>query len=399
MSDPRWRDAEPSNPPSTRRRRPPGATDRYPGMPDSRPPDLQEQTRRMQQVPPELRARRGPGGPPDRGAMPGRDPRRQRGGLGFAGGFGDFSGLAGIGIVAASALLGAIITVVLRRDPGTLLGVCVIAGTLVAGLAVRPRSARLIIPVPTLSYVVAATVAGAINDRSADTSHLADLVHAGTWIASGFLSMTMATIMAVVITGLRLYLDWRTRPQRPKGAGSGPSSRRPDPRGPGQRRPEQGRDGTGPYRPEPGMNGQGQNGQGGPARPPYGPAAPLRPSDSGSYPSQAPYGSGPYPPQAPSGPYPAKGPTGPYPAKGPSGPYPSQGPSGPGPAGGGPSGSRPSLPPGPSGNGRSGTGPSGNGRSGGGPSGSGSSGRGRYGAGPYQLPPGQGDRHNFSSGA
>jgi hypothetical protein len=342
-------------------------------------------------VPPELRARRGPGGPPNGGAMRGSAPGSRGSGPGFAGGFGDFSGLVGVGIVAASALLGAIITIVLRRDPGILLGVFVIAGTLVAGLAVRPRSARLIIPVPTLSYVVSATVAGAVNDRSADTSHLADVVHAGTWIASGFLSMTMATIMAIVITGLRLYLDWRTRPRRPKGS----SSPRPDQRRPGQRHPGQRRDGTGPYRPEPGLNGQ--------TRPPYGPpgtaAPPLRPSDSGSYPSQGPHGSGPYPPQAPSGPYPsqapsgpypakgptgpypAKGPSGPYPAKGPSGPYPSQGPSGPGPAGGGPSGSRP---PGPAGNGRSDSGPSG---------------RGRYGAGPYQLPPGQSDRHNFSSGA
>jgi hypothetical protein len=398
MSDPRWHDAEPSNPPSTRRRRPPGAPDRYPAMRDARPPDLREQTRRMQQVPPELRGPRGPGGPPNGGAMPGRGPRRRGGGLGFSGGFGDFSGLAGIGIVAASALLGAIITIVLRRDPGTLLGVFVIAGTLVAGLAVRPRSARLIIPAPTLSYVVSASIAGAVNDRSADTSHLADLVHAGTWIASGFLAMTMATIMAIVITGLRLYLDWRTRPRRPKGAGGGSPQRSSDQRRPDQRPRDQRRDGTGPYRPEPDLNGQT-----GLARPPYGssgPAAPLRPSDSGSYPSQGPYGSGPYPPQAPSGPYPAKrpsgpypakGPSGPYPAKGPSGPYPPQGPSGPGPAGSGTSGSRP---PGPSGNGRSGNGASGNGRSGTGPSSTG-----RYGAGPYQLPPGQRDRHNFSSGA
>jgi len=373
MSDPRWHDAEPSNPPSTRRRRPPGATDRYPGMRDDRPSDLREQTRRMQQVPPELRGRRGPGGPPNGGAMRGRDPRRRGGSPGVAGGFGDLSGLVGIGIVAASALLGALITIVLRHDPGTLLGVCIIAGTLVAGLAVRPRSARLIIPAPALCYAVTATIAGVINDRASDTSHLADVFNASTWIASGFLSMTMATIMAIVISGLRLYLDWHTRPRQPQG----PGPRRPDQRGSGQRGADQRRDGTGPYRPEPDLGGQT-----GPLRPPYGstgPTAPLRPSDSGQHPSQGPHGTGPYPPQAPSGPYPAKGPTGPYPATGPSGPYPSHGPSGPGPAGTGPA--RPS---GPSGNGRSGTGPSGTGR---------------YGTGPYPPPPGQRDRHNFSSGA
>src|ERR1700677_3915125 len=148
MSDPRWHDADPSVPPSARGSRPPRAPGRYPGMRDTSPPDLREQTRRMP-VPPELRGRRGPGGPPNGGSMRGRG----RGAPGILGEFGNFTGLAGIGIVAASALVGAVITVGLRRDPGAPLGVLVIIGTLVAGLAVRARSARLLIPAPTLCYL------------------------------------------------------------------------------------------------------------------------------------------------------------------------------------------------------------------------------------------------------
>src|SRR5581483_8965725 len=90
--------------------------------------DPRAHTRRMQ-APPEAR---------------GRAARRQ----GVLGWLGTLPGSAGIGIVAGSALLGAVITVVLRRDPGTVLGVLLVLGTIVAGLAVRTRSARLIIPVP-----------------------------------------------------------------------------------------------------------------------------------------------------------------------------------------------------------------------------------------------------------
>jgi hypothetical protein len=127
--------------------------------------------------------------------------------------FGTLTGAGGIIIVAISALFGAIVTVVMKRDPGTVLGVFVVAGTLVACLAVRARSVRLIIPAPTICYVPAAVIAGAINDRSTDTTHTMDLLNAGSWIANGFLMMALATIAAIVFTGLRLFLDWRYRPR------------------------------------------------------------------------------------------------------------------------------------------------------------------------------------------
>jgi hypothetical protein len=127
--------------------------------------------------------------------------------------FGALTGVAGIVIVAASALFGAVVTVLIRHDPGTVLGVVVLAGTVVACLAVRARSVRLLIPAPTLCYVPAAVIAGAVNDRATDTSHTMDLVNAGSWIANGFLMMALATVAAIVFTALRLYLDWRYRSQ------------------------------------------------------------------------------------------------------------------------------------------------------------------------------------------
>src|SRR5487761_32447 len=232
MSDPRWRDADPPS------RRPPygeGAPDRHSSV--RRPPrtdaprthgmdpstrkmwvgdgDPRANTRRMQ-APSELRGRRGPGAggrPPNGGTMRGRNPRPR----GPQARIGTLSGGVGVGIVAGSAVLGAVITIVLRREPGAVLGVFLVLGTLIAGLAVRPRSARLVIPAPALSYVVAASVAGAIHDRAADTSNTGLLLHSGNWIATGFYAMTIATVLAIVLTGIRVYVDYRSRPRRPAG--------------------------------------------------------------------------------------------------------------------------------------------------------------------------------------
>ena len=144
------------------------------------------------------------------------------GGPGILGAFGTLTGPAGIIIVAASALIGTVVTVVTRHDPGNLLGVVILAGTVVACLAVRARSVRLLIPAPTLSYVPAALLAGAINDRALDTTHTADALNAGSWIANGFLMMTLATIVAIVFTALRLLLDRRYRPQSRRHPGPRP---------------------------------------------------------------------------------------------------------------------------------------------------------------------------------
>jgi hypothetical protein len=223
--------------------------------------------------------------------------------------------------VIASAVFGAIITVMLGSDPGTPLGVFVIIGTLIAGLAVRAKSVWLIIPAPALCYLVTATLAGAINDRSTDTSHLADLVHIGTWIANGFVAMMVATILAIGLAAGRWLVDkrghsdrprrmflmpvWRNRPHQPAGrprsprppagatgsqrprpdqpaGATGPQRPRPDqPAAAAQRpRPSQPADGSGPQRPRP--------------RPPADATRPIRPAGpSSTQPGQIRPGAGP----------------------------------------------------------------------------------------------------------
>ena len=80
-----------------------------------------------------------------------------------------------------------------------MLGIFLLAGTAAGVLAVRPQAAYLLIPVPPLAYVVAATLAGLVHDRAADTSHTALAISAARWIASGFLAMTAATLLAIVV--------------------------------------------------------------------------------------------------------------------------------------------------------------------------------------------------------
>ena len=65
---------------------------------------------------------------------------------------------SGSAVIIASAVLGAVATIVTRSQPGLALGLFVLAGTVAAALTVEPRAGRLIFPVPALSYLVAALV-------------------------------------------------------------------------------------------------------------------------------------------------------------------------------------------------------------------------------------------------
>jgi hypothetical protein len=114
-------------------------------------------------------------------------------------GWGRLPAWAGVLMVLAAATLGAAFTAASHRDPGRALGALVIVGTLAAATSVRGRSAYAIIPVPALAYAVAAVAAGSINDRTVDTTRTALALSAAQWIADGFIAMTAATALAVLI--------------------------------------------------------------------------------------------------------------------------------------------------------------------------------------------------------
>jgi hypothetical protein len=106
------------------------------------------------------------------------------------------------------------------------LGVFVVAGTVAAALAVRPRAGRMILPAPVLSYLVAALATGIIHDRSAGSTRTALAIGAVQWIADGFFAMALATVLAIVLVTVRWYL-WRRSRRTARDPGWSVPARRP----------------------------------------------------------------------------------------------------------------------------------------------------------------------------
>jgi hypothetical protein len=183
-------------------------------------------------------------------------PPRSRG----LGRWGTWQGGLGVCIVVASAAIGAVATIVTRTAPGFRLEAFVVAGTVIAALAVRPRAGRMILPVPALAYLVAALVSGVIFDRAADSSRTELALAATQWIASGFFAMALATVLAGVITAVRWFLwhrrhldspqargrDWTAPPAGAARAGNRTARPGPGQTGPGSRGTGR-RPGSGPY--------------------------------------------------------------------------------------------------------------------------------------------------------
>ena len=114
-------------------------------------------------------------------------------------------------MVLVAAALGTAVTVASHHEPGEALGIFVLAGTLAAATSVRARSVYAIIPVPALAYTMGAGIAGLVHDRAADTTRTALVLSAVQWIAAGFLTMTAATAVAVLIALARWLMSRTAR--------------------------------------------------------------------------------------------------------------------------------------------------------------------------------------------
>jgi hypothetical protein len=127
---------------------------------------------------------------------------------------GTLPGRLGVCLVAAGAALGGFITLVAHSVPGPVLGVFLVLGTIAAALAVRPRDAYMVIPVPALAYVITAMTVGLIEtfNQPGTTSLTTLAVNVLQWIASGFLAMLLATLAALAAT----VIHWLRRPASPR---------------------------------------------------------------------------------------------------------------------------------------------------------------------------------------
>jgi hypothetical protein len=111
----------------------------------------------------------------------------------------------GVTIMIASALLGVIVTLAAGGQPGILLGLMLIAGTIATGLAVLPRASHLVIPLPSLAYLVSASLAGVLGGASAGTSRTDLALAELQWLAHGFVSMIAGTVAAIIVAGIRWW--------------------------------------------------------------------------------------------------------------------------------------------------------------------------------------------------
>jgi hypothetical protein len=138
--------------------------------------------------------------------------------------WGSLPGRTGILIVIGGAALGGVVTAATGSAPGLALDVFVIGATAAAVLAVRPRFVYLLIPVPVLSFVAAATVAGLveISGQAGGVSRTTLAVGAAQWMASGFLAMATATLLVIATAAARRPL----RRHGPRGPGYPPPSAR-----------------------------------------------------------------------------------------------------------------------------------------------------------------------------
>ncbi len=130
--------------------------------------------------------------------------------------WGRLPGRFGVFVVIGSAAIGALLTAMTGSAPGTVLGICLVAGTVAGALAVRPKTGYLIIPVPALAYLVAALIAGLIYNRGSDGSRTLLAVNGSQWIASGFVAMSIATVVAILIMVVRWW-HWSVTEGRDRG--------------------------------------------------------------------------------------------------------------------------------------------------------------------------------------
>ena len=126
-------------------------------------------------------------------------------------------------VLVSVALVGLIGTIVIGHDPGFLIGVCLVVGSVVAAIGAQRRTVHKLIPLPALSYLVISTAAGTANDWSNLNDSKEFATSFLTWIGGGFVGVVAATVLVVLITfvrwlGSKLLVSGQLR-DTPSGAG------------------------------------------------------------------------------------------------------------------------------------------------------------------------------------
>lgn len=132
--------------------------------------------------------------------MPGGSGRR---GADAAEGF-RLSGLLAVLVLIAITAVGALVDGLAGGDPGLILDLSLVVGTLVAALLIEDRLVYLIIPAPALVFPVMAFAAGIVGVQHATTSSTRMMIAVTTWVENGFIAMATATLLAGLVTVVRM---------------------------------------------------------------------------------------------------------------------------------------------------------------------------------------------------
>jgi hypothetical protein len=123
-------------------------------------------------------------------------------------------GFAGVLLVLAGAGAGLAVTLLTGHQPGLVLAVFLVSGTMAAAFLVRRGSVHVIIPVPALAYLAAVIAAGFWHRQAAGATSTVLAVSTLQWLASGFTGICVATAIALVAAAFR-------RPRRARRARRG----------------------------------------------------------------------------------------------------------------------------------------------------------------------------------
>jgi hypothetical protein len=132
-------------------------------------------------------------------------------------------------VVAVATVVGVILTLIAGQEPGVLLGVFVILGSLVAALGVRRSFVYLLFPLPTLALFLGALMAGVVHDSNLTSSTAGLGVGFTQWIAGIFFPMVVATILVLLVGGGRWVFSSQLVTGISSMTASAPGSTRPAP--------------------------------------------------------------------------------------------------------------------------------------------------------------------------
>lgn len=110
-------------------------------------------------------------------------------------------------ILLGAAVVGVVGTLMAGTEPGNMLGLLIIIGSVLAALGIRRRAIYLLIPLPALALFCSAVLTGYVHDNSIETTKAELGATFLQWIANVFVAMCAATILVLVIGAGRWLLS------------------------------------------------------------------------------------------------------------------------------------------------------------------------------------------------